>query len=51
MLDLVAKTVERIVFSGVNGKVLIIPLIILIYVMARQAREFTSMVREIVKGE
>lgn len=51
MFDLVVKTVERIVFSGVNGTVLIIPLIILIYVAVGQAREFTSMAREIFKGE
>lgn len=47
MLDLMARMVEKIVFSGANGKVVIIPLMILIWVMFGQAKD---VMREIKKN-
>lgn len=41
------KLIEKIVFSGANGTILIIPLIILIYVAFGQVEEFISIAKEI----
>ena len=43
--------IEKIVFSGANGRILIIPLILLIYVVVGQVVEFVGMAREIFKEE
>lgn len=42
-----ARLVERIAFSGVDGRVLIIPLAVLIYVAVGQVIEFVEMAKEI----
>lgn len=41
------KLIEKIAFSGANGKVLIVPLIILLYMTFGQVQEFVSMAKEI----
>lgn len=40
MLDAICNIIAKIVFSGIDGKILIIPLIALIYVLIGQAKEF-----------
>lgn len=40
------KLIEKIVFSGVNGTILIIPLIILIYVTFGQVQEFITIAKK-----
>lgn len=49
MLDAICNLVARVVFSGVNGKVLVIPLIILIWTMIGQAKEFNYAYEEAMK--
>lgn len=41
------RLVERIVFSGVDGRILIVPLLILIYVAVGQIMEFVDMAKDI----
>lgn len=41
--------VEKIVFSGIDGKVLILPLIGLIWFTIGQAKDFTEEVKEILR--
>ncbi len=47
MLNKLCDLVSRIVFSGVNGTILIIPLTILLYITFGQVQEFVSMAKEI----
>lgn len=49
MLNKLCALVSWIVFSGINGTILIIPLIILIYVAFGQVKEFISMAKEIFR--
>lgn len=41
------RLVERIVFSGVDGRILIVPLLVLIYVAVGQVGEFINMAKDI----
>lgn len=50
-MDLIYRAVEKIVFSGVNGKILIIPLIILLYLVYVQALEFIYITKKIYREE
>lgn len=45
------KLVEKIVFSGVDGTILILPLLVLIYVIVGQAKDCIRMTREIFREE
>lgn len=51
MLDAIAKVVEKIVLSGVDGRILIIPLLILLYAIIGQAKEAISMANEVFREE
>lgn len=41
------RLVERIVFSGVDGRILIIPLVVLIYVVIGQAKDVVKEIRKV----
>lgn len=51
MLNLICQGVERIVFSGINGKILIPLLIILLWVAVGQVEEFIEITEQIFKEE
>lgn len=51
MLDAICDMVAKIVFSGVDGKILVVPLIILIWVMIGQAKDFNYVYKEAMKEE
>lgn len=47
MLNQLCGLVSRIVFSGVNGTILIIPLTILLYITFGQVKEFITIAKEV----
>lgn len=51
MLNAICDIIAKIVFSGVDGKILVVPLIILIWVMVGQAKEFNYVYKEVMKEE
>lgn len=51
MLDLLCRMVEKIVFSGVNGTILIPFLIILLWIMQGQAKDCFKIVRSVWEEE
>jgi len=51
MINLICQGVERIVFSGINGKALIPLLIILLWVAVGQVEEFIETTKQIFKEE
>ncbi|WP_312906814.1 hypothetical protein [Tissierella praeacuta] len=51
MSNLLCKAVEKIVFSGVNGTILIIPMGILLYIMCGQVKEFVRVTKDILKDD
>lgn len=50
MLNLACSIISKIVFSGINGTVLIIPLILIFRVIWGQARETMELFTEKEKG-
>lgn len=50
-MDLICKVVEMIVFSGIDGKILILSLIFLLYVVYVQALEFVYITKKIYREE
>lgn len=50
MLNPIMNLVSKIVFSGINGKSLIIPIIFLLYLMLGQAKEVIEVSKEILRG-
>lgn len=50
-MHLLCKVVEKIVFSGVDGTILILPLMFLIYVIVGQAKDCIGVVRNILREE
>lgn len=51
MINLICQGVEIIAFSGINGKILIPLLIILLWVAVGQAEEFIEITKQIFKEE
>lgn len=51
MLNLLIKLIEKIVFSGVNGTILILPIIILLWFMFGQAKDCIKVVRKVWEEE
>ncbi|MBU5424970.1 hypothetical protein KQI41_00990 [Tissierella pigra] len=51
MLNLICTLVSKIVFSGLNGTSLILPLGILIYVLYGQAKDVKRVFIEVLRGE
>lgn len=47
MIDFLCRLVAKIVFSGVNGTILILPLMIVLRVIWGQARETIELFREV----
>lgn len=47
MLNLICKGVERIVFSGIDGKILVPLLIYLLWIGVGQAKDFIKISKEI----
>ncbi|WP_236915714.1 hypothetical protein [Clostridium sp. Cult2] len=41
------RIVEKIVFSGADGRILIIPLLVLIYVIIGQAKDVVKEIRKV----
>lgn len=41
------RLVEKIVFSGANGRILIIPLLVLMYVVLGQAKDVVKEIRKV----
>lgn len=50
-LDLLTTFFEKIAFSGVNGKVLILPLIGVIWLFIGQAKECIEEIKEVFREE
>lgn len=50
-MDLICRIVEKIVFSGINGKILILPLIFLLWFGIGQAKDFIYVAKKILKEE
>lgn len=46
MLNLICDGVSSIVSTGINGAVLIVPLIVLVYAIIGQAKEFANMAKK-----
>lgn len=51
MLNLICTLVSKIVFTGLNGTSLIIPLLILLYVLYGQAKDVKRVFKEVFRGE
>lgn len=49
MLDAICNLIARIVFSGIDGRILIVPLIILMHVIIGQAKELKKEIKNIYK--
>ncbi|MBU5311875.1 hypothetical protein KQI38_07520 [Tissierella carlieri] len=49
MLNLICKAVEKIVFSGIDGTILILPLVLLLSVLLGQAKDCIGVVRKIMR--
>lgn len=51
MLNLLSRAIEKIVFSGMNGTTLILPLFILLWVMWGQAKDCIETIKRVWKEE
>lgn len=49
MLNLLCNLIEKIVLSGVDGTILIIPMGILLWIMYGQAKDFVKVARRILR--
>lgn len=47
MLNLICRTVEKIVFSGVNGTILILPIIFLLWITWGQAKDCIRVIKKV----
>ena len=51
MLNLICNLVSKIVFTGVNGTSLILPLVVLLYVLYGQAKDVKRVFIEVFREE
>ncbi len=51
MLNLICSLVSKIVFTGINGTSLILPLAVLLYALYGQARDVKRVFIEVFRGE
>ena len=51
MLNLICKSVGKIVSTGVDGTILILPLMFLIYVIVGQAKDCVGVVKKVWREE
>lgn len=51
MINLLCNLVAKIVFSGVNGTILIPLLVFLLYISVGQVKEFIEINKQVFKGE
>ena len=51
MLNLLCREVEKIVFSGVNGTILILPLFILLWFMWGQAKDCIEITKRVLEED
>lgn len=51
MLNLICSLISKIVFTGINGTSLILPLITLIYIYYKQIKEVKRVFIEVFRGE
>jgi len=49
MLNLLCNLVDKIVSSGIDGTILILPLIVLIWVLIGQAKDCIRIVRRVLR--
>lgn len=45
-MDYICSVIARLVFSGINGTILIIPLVALLYIVYGQAKDVKRVVRK-----
>lgn len=51
MLNLICKSVGKIVSTGVDGTILILPLIVLILVLIGQAKDCIRVIKKVLRNE
>lgn len=50
-MNLICRTVEKIVLSGADGTILILPLMLLVYVIVGQAKDCVGVVKRVWREE
>ena len=49
MLNLICNLVSKIVFTGINGTILIVPLMVLLYVLSGQVKDVKQVAKQILR--